>query len=190
MWSLPGPGIELMSPALAGVFLSTSPPGKSSAIISFLLHFSCDSIQCIVSLYGVHSFHCFLYSFHSLFVPLFGYFQLIFLLTYWFFFFFFFFFSLVKFVGILQFTHCIVFMLNHVRHVWLFVTPWTVAHKGPLSMGFTRQDYWSGLLCTPSGDLPDPGIEPTSPAFASRFFITEPPAKPHMRCNFLREHFA
>ena len=86
MWSLPGPGIELMSPALAGVFLSTSPPGKSSAIISFLLHFSCDSIRYIVSFYGVHSSHCFLYSFHSLFVPLIGYFQLIFLPTYWFFF--------------------------------------------------------------------------------------------------------
>ena len=89
MWSLPGPGIELMSPALAGVFLSTSPPGKSSDIISFLLHFSLDSIQYIVSFYGVHSSHCFLYSFHSLFVPLIGYFQLILLLTYWFFFCFF-----------------------------------------------------------------------------------------------------
>ena len=78
-----------MSPALAGVFLSTSPPGKSSAIICFLFHFSCGSIQYIVSFYGVHSSHCFPYSFHSLFVPLIGYFQLIFLLTYWFFFFFF-----------------------------------------------------------------------------------------------------
>ena len=73
---------------------------------------------------------------------------------------FFFFFSLVMFVveslyWILQFTHCIVFMLNHLRHVWFFVTPWTVALQGPLSLGFTRQEYWSGLLCTPPGDLPD-----------------------------------
>ena len=175
-----------MSPALAGVFLSTSPPGKSSAIICFLFHFSCGSIQYIVSFYGVHSSHCFPYSFHSLFVPLIGYFQLIFLLTYWFFFFFFFF-SLVKFVveslyWILQFTHCIVFMLNHLRHVWLFVTPWTVAHQGPLSMGFTRQEYCSGLLCTPPGDLPDPGIEPeslTSPALAYGFFTPSITWKTH-----------
>ena len=46
--------------------------------------------------------------------------------------------------------------------VQLFVTPCTVAHLAPLSMGFSRQEYWSGLPCPPSGDLPDPGIEPTS----------------------------
>ena len=44
-----------------------------------------------------------------------------------------------------------------------FVTPWTVAHQAPLSMGFSRQEYWSGLPCTSPGDLPDPGIEPTYP---------------------------
>ena len=47
--------------------------------------------------------------------------------------------------------------------VRLFVTPWTVAHQVPLSMGFPRQEYWSGLQCPPPGDLPDPGIELTSP---------------------------
>ena len=53
------------------------------------------------------------------------------------------------------------------------VTPWTVAHQAPLSMGFSRQEYWSGLPCPPSEDLPDPGIEPASlqsPALAGRFF--------------------
>ena len=54
--------------------------------------------------------------------------------------------------------------LNCVR---LFATPWTVAWQAPLSMGFFRQEYWSGLPFPPSGDLPDPGIEPESPAFAS-----------------------
>ena len=44
------------------------------------------------------------------------------------------------------------------------VTPWAVAHQAPLSMGFSRQEIWSGLPCPPPGDLPDPGIEPTSPA--------------------------
>ena len=54
-------------------------------------------------------------------------------------------------------------------------TAWTVAHQVPLSMGFSRQEYWSGLPCPPPGDLPDPGIEPTSlmfPALAGRFFTT------------------
>ena len=49
-------------------------------------------------------------------------------------------------------------------HVRLFATPWTVAHQAPLSMGFPRQEYWSGLPFPSPGDLPDPGIEPRSPA--------------------------
>ena len=53
-------------------------------------------------------------------------------------------------------------MLSHFSCVQLFATPWTVAHQAPLSMGFFRQEYWSGLACPPPGDLPDPGIEPTS----------------------------
>ena len=56
-----------------------------------------------------------------------------------------------------------------------FVTSWTGAHQTPLSMGFSRQEYWSGLLFPSPGDLPNPGIEPASPAFAGRFFTTEPP---------------
>ena len=59
-----------------------------------------------------------------------------------------------------------------------FVTPWTVAHQAPLSMGFPRQEYWSGLSFSSPGDLPDPGIETVSPALASRFFIAEPSGKP------------
>ena len=54
------------------------------------------------------------------------------------------------------------------------VTPWTVARQAPLSLGFSRQEYWSGLPFPLQGDLPDPGIEPTSPASAGGFFITEP----------------
>ena len=53
-------------------------------------------------------------------------------------------------------------MLSHFSRVLLFVTLWTVAHLAPLSMGFSRQEYWSLLLCPPTGDLPDPGIEPVS----------------------------
>ena len=50
-------------------------------------------------------------------------------------------------------------MLSRFSHVQLFVTPWTVAHQAPLSMGFSRQEYWSGLPFPPPGDLPHPGIE-------------------------------
>ena len=56
-----------------------------------------------------------------------------------------------------------------------FVTPWTVAHQTPLSIGPSRQEYWSGLPCPPPGDLPHPGIEPESlisPALAGAFFAT------------------
>ena len=66
-------------------------------------------------------------------------------------------------------------MLSHFSHVQLFETLWTVAHQGPLSMGFSRKEYWSGLPCPAPGDLPDPGIEPMSlmsPALATRFFNT------------------
>ena len=52
-------------------------------------------------------------------------------------------------------------MLSHFSHVQLFVTLWTIACQAPLSMGFSRQEYKSGLLCSPPGDLPDPGTEPT-----------------------------
>ena len=54
------------------------------------------------------------------------------------------------------------YVLSHLSHVRLFVTPWTVAYQTPLSMGFSRQEYWSGVPLPPSG-LPDPGIEPSSP---------------------------
>ena len=62
--------------------------------------------------------------------------------------------------------------------VQLFVTLWTVACQAPLSVGFSRQQYWSGLPCPPPGDLPHPGIKPTSPVSHGRFFTTEPPGKP------------
>ena len=56
-----------------------------------------------------------------------------------------------------------------------FATPWTVAHQAHLSMGFPRQEYWSGLPFPSPGDLPDPQIEPESPTLAGGSFNTEPP---------------
>ena len=66
-------------------------------------------------------------------------------------------------------------LLSCFSHVQLFVTPWTVAHQAPLSMRFSRQEYWSELPCPTPGDLPNPGIKPKSlmsPALADRFFTT------------------
>ena len=68
-------------------------------------------------------------------------------------------------------------MLSRFHHVRLFATPWTIEHQAPLSMGFPRQEYWSGLPLPSPGDLPDPGIEPmslASPALAGGFFTTSP----------------
>ena len=65
--------------------------------------------------------------------------------------------------------------------VQLFATLWTAARQAPLSMGFSRQGYWSGLPCPPPGNVPDPGIEPTppaSPALQADSLPTEPPGKP------------
>ena len=63
--------------------------------------------------------------------------------------------------------------------VQLFATPWTVAYQVPPSMGFSRQECWSGLPFPSPGDLPDPGIEPASPALEGGFFTTEPLGKPN-----------
>ena len=57
------------------------------------------------------------------------------------------------------------------------VTSWTEAHQAPLSMGFSRQEYWSGLPFPSLGDLPDAGIKPASPTLTGGFFTTEPPEK-------------
>ena len=62
--------------------------------------------------------------------------------------------------------------------VQLFATPWTVAHQAPPSVGFSRQEYRSGLPFPSPGDLPDPGIEPGSPALQTDALPSEPPGKP------------
>ena len=69
-------------------------------------------------------------------------------------------------------------MLSPVSHVQLCMALWTIAHQAPLSVGFSKQEYWSGLQCPPPGDLPNPGMELTSlvcPASAGGFFTTSAP---------------
>ena len=71
------------------------------------------------------------------------------------------------------------------NRVWLSATPWTVAHQAPLSVGFSRREHWSGLPWPPPGNLPNPGMKPTSlmsPALAGRFFTTRPPGKLSWGC--------
>ena len=68
--------------------------------------------------------------------------------------------------------------MKSLSHVRLFAIPWTITHQAPLSMRFSRQEYWCGLPFPPPGDLPIPGIKPASPAFpalAGGLFTTEPP---------------
>ena len=65
-------------------------------------------------------------------------------------------------------------VLSRVR---LFATPWTVAHQVPLSMEFSRREYWSGLPFLSPGDLPNPGIKPMSPALQAAALTSEPPRK-------------
>ena len=68
--------------------------------------------------------------------------------------------------------------MKSLSRVRLFVTPRTVAYQAPPSMGFSRQEYWSGVPFPLPGDLPDPGIEPRSPMLKADALTSEPPGKP------------
>ena len=67
--------------------------------------------------------------------------------------------------------------VKSLSRVRLFATSWTVAYQAPQSMGFSRHEYWSGLPFPSPGDLPDPGIEPRSPALQADALQSEPPGK-------------
>ena len=68
-----------------------------------------------------------------------------------------------------------VMKVKSLSHVRIFATPWTVAHQGSRSMGFSRQEYWSGLPFPSPGDLPNPRIKPGSPALQADALSSEPP---------------
>ena len=81
------------------------------------------------------------------------------------------------------------FVLCRFSCVRLFVNPWSVARQAPLSMGFSRQEYWSGLPCPSPGDLPNPGIKPRSPALQEDSLPSEPNKSfisqlIHTHCNY------
>ena len=75
----------------------------------------------------------------------------------------------------LQFAYCWNVKVKSLSRAQLFATPWTVAHQAPPSMGFSRQEYWSGLPFPSPGDLPHPRIEPTSPALQADAFTSLTP---------------
>ena len=71
--------------------------------------------------------------------------------------------------------------MKSLSRIRLFATPWTVAYQAPPSMGFSRQEYWSGLPFPSPGDLPDPGIEPRSPILEADALTSEPPGQENSR---------
>ena len=71
--------------------------------------------------------------------------------------------------------------MKSLSRVRLFATPWTVAYQAPPSVGFSRQEYWSGLPFPSPGDLPNPGIEPRSPTLRADALPSEPPGKTHRK---------
>ena len=76
--------------------------------------------------------------------------------------------------------------MRMLSRVQFFVTSWTVARQAPLSMGFSRQEYWSGLPFLPPGDLPNSKIEsvsPVVPSFQANSLLLEPPGKPVLGIN-------
>ena len=73
--------------------------------------------------------------------------------------------------------------IKSLSRVRLFVTPWTVAYQAPPSVGFSRQECWSGVPLPSPGDIPDPGIEPGSPALQKDALPSEPPGKPPVTCK-------
>ena len=75
--------------------------------------------------------------------------------------------------------------VKSLSRVWLFATPWTVAHQALPPMGFSRQGYWSGLPFPSPGELPDPGIEPRFPALQAGALPSEPPGNWEGKCQSL-----
>ena len=78
--------------------------------------------------------------------------------------------------------------VKSLSHVRLFATPWTVAHQAPPSMGFSRQEYWSGLPFPSPGDLPNAGIKPRSPALQADALSSELPGSTEELSNFPKSH--
>ena len=80
--------------------------------------------------------------------------------------------------------------MKSLSRVLLFATPWTVAYHAPPSMGFSRQEYWSGLPFPSPGDLPDPGIEPESPALGADALPSAPPGEPKKEKMYRRKNMS
>ena len=94
--------------------------------------------------------------------------------------------------GITDSMNMVKVKVKSLSRVRLFATPWTVAYQASPSMGFSRQEYWSGLPFPSPGDLLDPGIEPGSPALEADALTSEPPEKPFVlkdNCKYSFQSF-
>ena len=76
--------------------------------------------------------------------------------------------------------------VKSLSHVQLFATPWTVAYQDPPSLGFSRQEYWSGLPFPSPGDIPDPAIKPRAPTPQADSLSAEPPGKPIIYYGYIK----
>ena len=85
-------------------------------------------------------------------------------------------------------NHWLILKMKSLSRVRLFATPWAVAYQVPPSMGFSRQEYWSGLPFPSPGDLPNPGIEPRSPTLQADALTSVPPGKPHIYRDMVKIH--
>ena len=150
MWDPPGPGIKPMSPALAGGFFTSEPPGKLRISFLYLPVYIWNRLQEVWLLnQRVKEYIILLniFKFSSV--------------------------QVIPFAFLLCASLCVQSLC-----LWLFATLGTVVHQAPLSLGFSRQKHWHGLPCPPPGDLSDPGIKLVSPALQADCLPTEPPGKP------------
>ena len=148
--------MSLMSPALAGGFFTTEPPGKPQGVCYLVAAAAAKSLQSCLTL-------CDPIDSSPPGSPVPGILQA----------------RTLEWVSI-SFSNAWKWKVKvkSLSHVRLLATPWTAAHQAPLSMGFSRQEYWSGLPFPSPGDLPDPGIELGS-HIGGRFFVIEPSGKPN-----------
>ena len=140
MWGLPRWGLKSVSPALAGGFFTTEPPGKPLQVLSCLI-FKTRTLNNLPKNYQLVCRQA----------------------------------QIQTQINLILKPYKVKVKVKSLSRVQLFATPWTVAHQAPPSMGFSRQEYWSGLPFPSPGDL----LEPRSPALQADTLTSEPPGKPY-----------
>ena len=175
MWNLPRPGTELVSPALAGGLLSTAPPEKSQTGLNSEPTAVSVTTHLITSTHVTYTPNIYLFICGCIYIDMHHTHS-----------------CKSPFQTKMSCVHSnwLQLCLTRFSCVWLFATLWTIACQVPLSMGFSRQEYRSGL--PPPGNLSDPGVKPVSlasPALAGRFFTTSTIREAQkVRTQYLKGH--